>query len=39
MQQAAGTDGDQAYVTLGMFTHGGVHGLTRATKEYESVVR
>ena len=31
--------GDQAYVTYGMFTHGGVTGLTKVTKEAEPIVR
>ena len=39
MQKATGNDDNQVYVNFGMFTHGGVRGLTRATKEYESVVR
>ncbi|CAE6942423.1 RE2 [Symbiodinium sp. CCMP2592] len=30
---------DHAYVTLGMFTHGGVHGVTRATQELDGLVR
>ena len=30
---------DQAYVTYGMFTHGGVHGVTRASKEQAAVTR
>ena len=31
--------GDQAYITYGMFTHGGVTGLTKVTKEAEPIVR
>ncbi|CAE7294300.1 GIP [Symbiodinium sp. CCMP2592] len=30
---------DQIYVTLGMYTHGGVHGVTRASKELDVAVR
>ena len=35
-------DGDEANhdcVTYGLFTHGGVHGLTRATKDEDALVR
>ena len=31
--------GDQAYITYGMFTHGGVHGITTATKDQSDLVR
>ena len=30
---------DQNYATYGMFTHGGVHGITKATKEDDALVR
>ena len=32
-------NGDQVYMTYGMFTHGGVIGLTKATKDAEPIVR
>ncbi|CAE7540486.1 RE2 [Symbiodinium natans] len=29
----------QAYATFGMFTHGGIHGVTAATRKYADLVR
>ncbi|CAE7692154.1 GIP [Symbiodinium sp. CCMP2592] len=39
MNDPAENDQDTAYVTLGVFVHGGVRGITTATKEYNSLVR
>ncbi|CAE7689238.1 unnamed protein product [Symbiodinium sp. CCMP2592] len=39
MNDPAENDQDTAYVTLGVFVHGGVRGITTATKEYGSLAR
>ncbi|CAE7925631.1 unnamed protein product, partial [Symbiodinium sp. KB8] len=39
IQHGEGDDQAHAYVTYGMFTHGGVHGTTRATKEDDGLIQ
>ena len=39
VQHGEGDPEGQIYVTYGLFTHGGVHGLTRASKDNDAILR
>ncbi|CAE7245906.1 unnamed protein product [Symbiodinium sp. CCMP2592] len=39
IQRREGGEEGELYLTVGMYTHGGVHGITRATKDNDAVVR
>ena len=39
VQHGEGDPDGQIYVTYGLFTHGGVHGLTRASKDNDAILR
>ncbi|CAE7261007.1 RE2 [Symbiodinium sp. CCMP2592] len=39
IQRGEGGEDGELYLTVGMYTHGGVHGITRATKDSDAIVR